>query len=251
MTQQIAFKAFFTFPRLEQAGRRSQVVSEAVRACICPALAVLVLGTVHSSLTRTAYAADALAAENWEKTGPARTDWSGAYAGAEAGIGQTATDVTSAGAKQTLDRFDATFGVFAGYNWQVSNVVLSVEASGARLGGEAKSTHPVLGQVRASSRWSGTLKGRIGYDFNRFMPYLSAGIAVSDHTLKANGQTENSVNFGPVLGAGVEVALRDNWRVRADYTLSGITDSTDWYGGMEAKRTAANHRLMLGISHGF
>ncbi|WP_420414609.1 outer membrane protein [Roseibium sp.] len=177
--------------------------------------------------------------------------WAGPYLGFEAGGSQTVTEVKAGGQKKDYSRFDAAFGVFGGYNWEVSRVILGVEGAATYIGDRKKGHHPVLGTIETGSKWAVSTKARVGLPINNFMPYLSVGLAATDHSLKANGQTKNSVNIAPVFGAGLEVALRDKWRLRADYTLSGITDSKDRYNGVEARRTAANHRLMLGISRGF
>ncbi len=177
--------------------------------------------------------------------------WAGPYLGFETGGSQTVTEVSAGGQKKDYSRFDAAFGVFGGYNWQISRVILGVEGAATYIGNKEKGQHPIQGSIETGSRWAVSAKARAGLPINNFMPYLSVGLAATDHSLKANGQTKSSVNIGPVFGAGVEVAMREKWRLRADYSLSGITDSKDRYSGTEAKRTAANHRLMLGLSRGF
>jgi|GEM_PF-2871965 len=177
--------------------------------------------------------------------------WTGGYLGLEAGGSQTVTEVTAGGRKDDYSRFDAAFGVFGGYNWQVSRVILGVEGAATYLGGKKKGQHPVLGSIETGSQWAVSAKARAGLPINNFMPYLSLGLAATDHSLTANGQTKTSVSIAPVLGAGLEVAMHDQWRLRADYTLSDIVDTKDRYAGTEAKRTAGNHRLMLGLSRAF
>ncbi|GAA0772853.1 porin family protein [Roseibium denhamense] len=177
--------------------------------------------------------------------------WAGPYLGVEAGVSQTVTDIDSGGRKKDISRVDAAFGLFGGYNWEVSRFVLGVEGSATYLGAREKGRHPTLGSVDTGSKWSASLKARAGVPIQNVMPYLSLGIAATDHSLKANGKEHSSVNIGPVLGGGVEVAIRDSWRVRADYSLTGIVDTRDSYNGTRAKRTAGNHRLMIGLSRSF
>lgn len=180
-----------------------------------------------------------------------RVNWAGTYAGAEIGPGQTVTDVKSAGRKKEIDRMDAAFGVFAGHNWQFSRLVAGVEASGTYLGGEGKADHPVLGPVRARAAWTASVKGRVGMPFGRVMPYLSAGLALSGHELKARGQSKTSTGLGLVLGAGSEYAASQHLRLRADYSLTGVMDAKDTYGGTSASRMSGNHRLMFGAAYVF
>ncbi|MHA7772109.1 outer membrane protein [Roseibium sp. M-1] len=177
--------------------------------------------------------------------------WAGPYLGLETGISQTATQVKSGGSKDDYSRVDAAFGVFGGYNWEVSRFVLGLEGSATYLGNLEKGTHPSLGTVETGSKWSVGAKARVGLPINNFMPYLSVGLAAADHTLKAKGTDRSSVSVSPVLGAGLEVAVTEAWHVRADYTLQGLASDTSKYGGTSAERTAANHRLMIGVSRSF
>lgn len=182
---------------------------------------------------------------------PADSIWAGPYAGAEVGLSETGTEAKSGGVTKDFSRTDAAFGLFAGYNWRISRVVVGVEGSAAYLGGEAKSSHTTLGNIKSGSTWSASIKGRVGLPIGRFMPYLSAGVAATDNTFKANGRKDTSVGIGPVLGAGLEVAVTDSWRVRADYSLTGIMNKNSNFGGATVKRSSANHRLMLGVAYAF
>jgi opacity protein-like surface antigen len=177
--------------------------------------------------------------------------WAGPYLGLETGISQTVTDVKSGGSSKDFSRVDAAFGMFGGYNWEVSRIVLGVEGSATYLGGLEKGNHPTLGTVETGSKWSVGAKARAGLPINNFMPYLSVGLAVADHTLIANGTENNSVSLSPMIGGGLEVAVTNAWHVRADYTLQGIVNDKAKYGGANAERTAANHRLMVGVSRSF
>jgi len=177
--------------------------------------------------------------------------WAGPYLGFETGISQTVTDVKSGGRTKDLSRVDAAFGLFGGYNWEVSRFVLGLEAGATYLGGREKGRHPTLGSIEAGAKWTANAKARVGLPINNFMPYLSLGLAATEHSLKANGTEKNSVSIGPVLGGGLEVAVTQDWHIRADYSLTGIIDDRARYGGASVKRTSGNHRLMIGLSRSF
>lgn len=177
--------------------------------------------------------------------------WEGAYFGAEVGASQTLTELKASGGKSTASRTDAAFGLFGGYNWQVSRVVLGVEAGATYLGGQGKKDLAGVGSVTAGSKWSSSLRGRVGLPFESFMPYLSAGLAATEHSTKANGKTRSAIGVGLIVGGGLEVAVSENWRVRADYSATGILNKKDVFGGTQIERAAANHRLMLGVSYAF
>lgn len=214
-----------------------------------PAILCIVLGVLMSG----ARGADLNSAEQ-PTTGTFASGhalWAGPYLGFEAGIAQTVTDVKANNRTEELSHVNAAFGLYGGYNWEVSRVVLGVEAAASYLGGTEEGDHPTLGPVEARASWTASAKARAGLPIGNFMPYLSAGIAATEHSLTANGKEETSVSVGPVVGAGLEVALKDRWRVRADYSLTGIIDDTTRFGGTDVERMSGNQRLMLGISRSF
>lgn len=224
-----------------------------VRRCIHQLLAPATLCVVLVMLMTGAKAADL---DTWSVAPtmpdlPTGSIWAGPYAGVDVGLSGTGTETKSGGVKKNFSRTDAAFGLFAGYNWQISRVVVGVEGSATYIGGEAKTDHGSLGVIKSGSTWTASFKGRVGLPIGRFMPYLSAGVAATDNTFKANGRADTSVGIGPVLGGGLEVAVTDNWRVRADYSLTGIIDKKSTFGGASIKRTSANHRLMLGVGYAF
>ena len=212
----------------------------------------LILCAVLFVLISGAYAADLDTYQEPVFQSPApHSLWAGPYLGFETGISQTTTDVKSGGRSKDFSRVDAAFGLFGGYNWEVSRFVLGLEAGATYLGGREKGRHPTLGSIETGAKWTVNAKARAGLPINNFMPYLSLGIAATEHSLKANGTERNSVSIGPVLGGGLEVAVTDDWHIRADYSVTGIIDDKAKYGGSSVKRTSANHRLMIGVSRSF
>lgn len=211
---------------------------------LCAVLAVLVTGARAADLGS---GTDAFEVPDRAKPSP----WSGAYLGLEGGASQTVTGVKARGTSRDYSRIDGAFGLFGGYNWHVSRVVLGLEGSATYLGGREKGTHPVLGAVETGAKWSVAAKARAGMPIGNFMPYLSLGLAATEHSLKANGHEETSVALGPVFGAGLEVAVKDDWRLRADYSLTGILDKTSRFGSSNVNRASGNHRLMIGLSRSF
>ncbi|WP_417711452.1 outer membrane protein [Roseibium aggregatum] len=209
---------------------------------LCAVLGVLVLG---------ANAADLDTYETPLYAPAPQSLWAGPYLGFEGGVSQTVTELKSGGRTKDFSRVDAAFGLFGGYNWEVSRFVLGVEGGAAYLGAREKGTHPTLGAIETGSKWTINAKARVGMAIKNVMPYLSLGIAATEHSLKANGTERNSVSVGPVLGGGVEVAVMDAWHLRADYSLTGILDETARFGGTKVDQTAGNHRLMIGLSRSF
>jgi outer membrane immunogenic protein len=66
--------------------------------------------------------------------------------------------------------------------------------------------------------WVATARGRVGYAFNRFLPYLTAGLAVGDINATVPGLPAGSTTkAGWTVGAGVEAGIVSNVSVKAEY----------------------------------
>jgi outer membrane immunogenic protein len=60
------------------------------------------------------------------------------------------------------------------------------------------------------SNWFSTARLRFGYPIDRFLPYVTAGLSISDFTTDIVGQpngTKNNLSFNFTAGAGVEFVL--------------------------------------------
>lgn len=152
-------------------------------------------------------------------------DWSGLYFGANGGGGWGHSWWNSNAAGINLSGAQA--GGTAGYNFQLGKAVLGVEGDidWSGLKGSSTSVGCPVG-CSASDTWLSTVRGRVGYAFDRVMPYVTGGLAVGDIRAAvpglAGGETTNP---GWTVGAGLEVALPGNWSAKAEYLhvdLSGF-----------------------------
>lgn len=88
-----------------------------------------------------------------------------------------------------------------GYNWMMpSRFVFGVEGDLGYLG---------EGDSHASSGLFGTLRGRVGYAFGRFMPYATAGVAFVDG--------DHNSGSGTAMGIGAEYAFTPGISGRLEY----------------------------------
>lgn len=174
-------------------------------------------------------------------------DWSGAYIGLHAGYGWGSIhDVNNpAAVEQDID--GGFGGLQAGYNYQFSsNVVLGIEAdvSFGGVGGNYDdrdknqfSTYYTEDEVETF----GTVRARVGYAADRFLPYVTGGLAwgTIENMLgcdrdrvpltlgcAANGgafeTSKTDTSIGWVVGAGVEYALTQNWSIKGEYLFNDL-----------------------------
>jgi len=110
-------------------------------------------------------------------------------------------------------------GLTAGYNWHSGSMVYGFEGdfNWSMMKGDAPCG---IATCETSNSWLGTARGRIGYAFDRFLPYLTGGAAFGD--IKASNTnpgfgTASTTKFGWTLGAGLEYAFLGNWTVKGEY----------------------------------
>jgi outer membrane immunogenic protein len=209
-----------------------------------------------ATLATTAYAAD---------MAPAGYDWSGFYAGVNAGAAWNNSEVDQnaklAGerANQLSDKIESNQTVFTGggllgYNYQIDQIVLGVEADINYLGFQDDTkrnrdfTIPGHGDMTASGKlsfegdWFGTLRGRVGYAADNILFYGTGGLAYghmsadghlkitdteSGDYVKWDGSSD-STNFGWTIGAGMEYGI-DNWSLGLEYLFVDL-GSAEWNG---------------------
>lgn len=197
-----------------------------MRTAIMAAAAALLAGTVSAS------AAD-LPARTFTKAPIAAPvyNWTGLYIGANAGIGGDKVDYPFAvgpiGGNLGLTSFGGFGGGQIGYNWQFGgNWLVGVEAD--IQGGSIKSeltaaAGPLALSAGSDVKYFGTVRGRVGYTFDRLLVYGTGGYAYGseDTTLVVNPAI---VNFkksndlsGWTAGGGVEYALANNFSLKTEY----------------------------------
>jgi outer membrane immunogenic protein len=116
-------------------------------------------------------------------------------------------------------------GAQIGYNYQINNLVLGIEAQASWTDLQGANVNPVFTFITNHSKTDGigTLAGRVGYAFDRVLLYGKGGGAWAGDRFSTSafggpdGQSVRDDRFGWMLGAGVEWAFMDNWSVKAEY----------------------------------
>jgi outer membrane immunogenic protein len=143
-------------------------------------------------------------------------NWSGFYIGANGGGGWGTSNWNSAG---SLNVSGAIIGGTAGVNWQMGHAVLGLEGDvdWSNLKGTTTSAFCPAG-CTTNNDWLATVRGRAGYAFDRFLPYVTGGVAVGDIKASTPGFAgATQTNAGWTAGGGVELALTNNWTAKAEY----------------------------------
>ena len=109
-----------------------------------------------------------------------------------------------------------------GYNYQVGQTVLGLETDLDWSGIKGSSACGAL-TCETKNTWLGTARGRIGYAFDRFMPYVTGGLAYGGIKNSATGlATSTTTKAGWTLGGGLEAALSGPWTAKVEYLYADL-----------------------------
>ncbi len=149
--------------------------------------------------------------------------WTGFYVGANAGYGFGQVDSTNLGVIGRYDDPDGFVGgAQLGYNLQFGQFVVGLETD--FQGADLKSrTAPVAAGVSASNElnYFGTVRGRVGFAIDRFLPYVTGGFAYGQVknkiTTPVGAFSNDNTQYGWTLGGGLEYAFTNNWTAKIEY----------------------------------
>lgn len=201
---------------------------------------------------------------------PPSFTWTGPYMGAAVGYGWGNFANTIAGGDLSVDLPASSSGfmggLYGGYNYQLGNVVLGLESDimySALRGSIDANGHfdtgggsvPWAARVDNKLSWLGTMRGRVGYAFGHFMPYVTGGLAYGNFKSDAIGVvgassvnsslaqsfSGSSTKTGWTAGAGLEYAILSNLTARLEY-LHWDLGTTKW-------TVAADPEITLSTRH--
>lgn len=190
--------------------------------------------------------------------------WTGFYIGANVGWGfaNNTIDYTPFGGPtfgyDTGNKNGFVGGLQLGYNYQfVNNVVLGVEADfdWADMGTTTLLVGGPLGGSLVSQNidYFGTIRARLGYAMDRFLPYITGGAAwAKKNYTDPLGLSYNNTKWGWTAGAGVEYALTNNFTVKAEYLYMGFDGASNTYaGGDQLSFQSDIQTIRLGANYKF
>jgi len=195
-------------------------------------------------------------------------DWTGFYVGGHVAYGDAAfgpgtNPLPLQGALLPHSATGFSGGYQLGYNRQLANrVVLGIEADATFTGptdGPALARSPV--PFNTTIDYVGTVRGRVGYAFDRFMPYLTGGVAWGHTRINVNDADGVTPLFpvghyqaGWTAGLGLEYAVSGNWTAKAEYEyvdLSRKTYDLSGFGLGSVNVDPRIHLFKLGLNYQF
>lgn len=197
--------------------------------------------------------------------------WTGLYLGGQVGYGwaDAESSLSIPGSPDYATSSGSPNGVFGGgfvgYNYQfASNLVVGIEAD--VNGGSLDSTNSVtfygveIAEVSAKHEleWFGSVRARVGYAFDRFLPFVTAGYAfgsVQTSYMASNERVSPSENVsGWTVGGGLEYAFTDNILARIEYRYTDYGDVSSYlpyYYSLTVDHAYTTNDVRLGVSYKF
>ena len=175
-------------------------------------------------------------------------NWTGFYVGINGGGGWGKSDYSAPFSTGSFDTSGGLVGGTLGYNWQMGQTVFGIESdldwtnfrgSSACLGTSCETRNNYLGTVR----------GRLGYAIDRFMPYVTGGAAFGNIKTSIAGVGDASDSkVGWTVGGGLEAAIAGPWTAKIEYLYVDLGN-----GGSIAGSDASFHTNIVraGLNYRF
>jgi outer membrane immunogenic protein len=212
----------------------------------------IILAIVVAGIGSTAALAADLGAQTYTKAAPdvaSTFTWSGFYIGGDAGyaFSGSSSGVSTNSAGLLPVSYDANLkgglgGGFVGYNYQMQQFVIGVEADwqAASLSGTsdpgfvANRAGVVFGPLVESSKVKdyGSLRGRLGVAFDRLFVFGTAGWAWGNFSTTYRNEgvpfftNDHRTTDGWSVGAGLEYAFVSNFVGRIEYRHTDLGKAT-------------------------
>ena len=182
-------------------------------------------------------------------------NWTGFYAGINGGWGWGTGSMDGSPSTGDLKGSGGLVGGTLGYNWQNGQVVWGLETdldwSGVKGDDNcSRGTH-----CEVKNDWLGTARVRLGWAADRWMPYVTGGLAFGDVKADVTGSRGASdTQLGWTVGAGVEVALTQPWTAKLEYLYVDLGDfncGSRCGGGSPDKVEFHSHIVRAGLNYRF
>lgn len=213
------------------------------------ALKILALSSVAVlPLSATAFAADVIQYEPAPvavEVAP-QYSWAGGYTGLYLGYAWNKFKNTGRSYNHNSKPDDAKIGAYAGWNFQEDNIVYGVEGDAGYSW--AKKT---VNGLQSKQTFDGSLRARVGIDYDAIMPYLTAGVAGSNVKLATADASKSKFRVGFTAGAGVEARLTDNIIGRVEYRYTDFGNKTYNLGAESVRSKLQTHDVRIGVGYKF
>jgi len=180
-------------------------------------------------------------------------NWTGFYFGINGGgaFGSSAWDRTG-----SRDISGGLVGAQLGYNRQIGQAVFGVEGDIDLADIDGSTTNLCPASCKTSDSWLSTVRGRLGYAADRFMPFVTGGVAFGNVQASTAGFPQASADrTGWTIGGGLEAALGGPWTAKAEYLyvdLGSFNCGLNCGGGLVSDNVSFHTNILrAGVNYRF
>ncbi|HVV62136.1 MAG TPA: outer membrane protein [Pseudolabrys sp.] len=155
--------------------------------------------------------------------------WSGFYVGINGGYGWGTSNWSGPGTTGSVKPKGGLAGGTIGYNMQTGVWVWGVEGDfdwSWMKGNTTTGSGACAGGFGCQTKipWFATARGRIGYAFDRWLPYITGGAAFADVKATPNPgvASVSKTQVGWTVGAGLEYAFMGAWSAKIEYLYADL-----------------------------
>ncbi|MBV2142275.1 porin family protein [Falsochrobactrum sp. TDYN1] len=227
--------------------------------------ALLLASTVALLAATGAKAADAIIQEEPAPVIlPPAFSWEGAYIGGQIGYGWGKSEFSDGVDYLEVKPDGFLGGIYGGYNFDVgNNFILGIDADvtyNDLEDGYSETDQGITTSLDSKLRWSGAVRARAGYAFDRFLPYIAGGVAFGSikNSISATdgvdfvGYSESKTHTGWTIGGGIDYAATDNVILRLEYRYTDYGNKDyDFDTGYDVENKFKTHDVRLGLAYKF
>ena len=181
-------------------------------------------------------------------TAPAYFNWSGFYVGINAGYGWGKAD-WGAGT-DTANLTGYLIGATLGYNYQFGSFVVGIEGD---IDYSTVKGNCAIFACSTNMKYFGTGRARLGYAWDRWLPFITGGVAVANIENSGTAGSESVTKIGWTAGVGLEYAFAGPWSAKLEYLYAdlGTTSCATCFGGGPVDVKVKVNAIRIGVNYRF
>jgi len=181
---------------------------------------------------------------------PMAYNWTGFYLGINGGGGFGRSEFSGTLPSGGFDTSGGLVGGTIGYNWQTGPVVFGLEGDADWSGLKGSTTCGLVTSCDVRNDFLATIRGRLGYAFDRWMPYVTGGAAIGNvkTSIAGFGDTDKT-RTGWTVGGGIEASIAGPWTAKVEYLYVDLGDADTAVAGTSASFTS--NIVRAGINYKF
>ena len=182
-------------------------------------VAATATGALATDLPRPSYKAPMYVAPEF--------NWTGFYVGLNGGYGWGSSQWSGPATFSTSPNGWLAGGTI-GYNYQTGgNFVFGIEGDIDYMNLKGTNSSAVCSGCYFKDTWLSTVRGRLGYAYGRWMPYLTGGLAYGDvYMAGPSGGSQDKTKAGWTLGGGAEYTFAGAWSAKLEYLYVDLGNAT-------------------------